>query len=74
MGEGIDKPSLFFLFFSFYFLLLAGPSEITKLMWKDIVEAKSISLKQRYKGIRPSGRLVSIKHDDLDAASSSWRP
>lgn len=32
MGEGIDKPSLFFLFFSFYFLLLAGPSEITKLM------------------------------------------
>lgn len=38
------------------------------------MEAKSVSLKKQYKGIRPLGRLVSIKHDDLDAASSSQGP
>lgn len=43
-------------------------------MWKDFVEAKNVSLKKQYKGIRPLGRLVSIKLDDLDAASSSQGP
>lgn len=35
------------------------------------VEVKSVSLKKQYKGIRSLGRLVSIKHDDLDVASGS---
>lgn len=43
-------------------------------MWKDFVEAKSVSLKKQYKGIKPSGRLVCVKHDDLDAASSFQGP
>lgn len=35
------------------------------------VEVKSVSVKKQYKGIRSLGRLVSIKHDDLDVASGS---
>lgn len=35
------------------------------------MEAKSVSLEKQNKEIRPLGRLVSIKHNDLDAASSS---
>lgn len=38
-------------------------------------EVRSVSLKKQYKGIRPLGRLVSVKCDDLDVASGSggWK-
>lgn len=35
------------------------------------MEVRSVSLKKQYKGIRPLGRLVSIKHDDLGVAFGS---
>lgn len=41
-----------------------------RILWKPEI----LSLKKQYKGIRPLGRLASIKHDDLDAAPSSRGP